>query len=69
MANTNVDHTLNEMAVLGKLPNGKYLTVPRWGRVKREVEVKDGAVKLSGGRFEFSLDHFFTVNDIVASLN
>lgn len=69
MKKPNVDHNLNEMAILGELPNGKYLTVPRWGRVEREVEVQDGAVKLSGGRFEFSLDHFFTVNDIVSCLN
>lgn len=63
------DAILNAQAMDNNLPDGKYLTSPKWGYSERKVAIKDGNVSLINGRkHEFSQSYFFEVNDVLETL-
>jgi hypothetical protein len=67
----NVDSILNAQAMNDNLPDGKYLTSPKWGYSEREVIIKDGKLSLVGDvnyKFSFSQSFFFEVNDVLETL-
>jgi len=65
----NADAILNAQAMDDSLPDGKYLTSPKWGYSERKVVIKDGNVSLINGRkHEFSQSYFFEVNDVLEIL-
>lgn len=65
----NADAILNAQAMDNTLPDGKYLTSPKWIYSEREVVIKDGNVSLIKGRkYKFSQYSFFEVNDVLLTL-
>ena len=65
----NADAILNVQAMDNALPDGKYLTSPKWIYSEREVVIKDGNVSLIKGRkYGFSQYSFFEVNDVLLTL-
>jgi len=60
---------LNVQGISETLPDGNYLTTPKWGYSEREVVVKNGKVSLvSSDKYSFSQYGFFVVNDIIKVL-
>ena len=60
---------LNAQAINQVLPDGRYLTSPKWGYSEREVIIEDGRVSLAtDGKYIFSQYGFFEVNDVLKSL-
>jgi len=60
---------LNSLAINNSLPDGKYLTSPKWGYSQREVIIEDGKVSLvNDGKYVFSQYGFFEVNDVLKPL-
>jgi hypothetical protein len=60
---------LNDKAINNSLPDGIYLTSPKWLYIEREVIVEGGKVSLvSDGKHIFSQPHFFEVNDILKTI-
>jgi len=63
------DAFLNAQAIEETLPDGKYLTTPKWGYSEREVVIEGGYVSLvNDGKYKFSQFNFFEVNDIISPL-
>ena len=63
------DATLNAQAIEQTLPDGNYLTSPKWGYSEREVQIKGGKVSLvNDGEYVFSQYGFFVVNDVIHKL-
>ena len=63
------DAILNAQAMDNNLPDGKYLTSPRWGYSEREAVIKDGKLSLiNNGKYEFFQFDFFAVNDVLETL-
>ena len=60
---------LNAKAMDNALPDGNYLTCPKWGYSEREVVIKDGILSLvNDGEHKFTQHWFFKVNDVLKSL-
>jgi hypothetical protein len=60
---------MNAQAMNNTLPDGRYLTSPKWGYSEREVIIEGGNVSLvSDGKYIFSQYGFFEVNDVLKSL-
>jgi hypothetical protein len=60
---------LNSQAMEQTLPDGKYLTTPKWGYSEREVVIEGGIVSLvKDGKYKFSQYGFFEVNDVISPL-
>jgi hypothetical protein len=60
---------LNAKGISETLPDGNYLTTPKWGYSEREVVVKNGKVYLVGiDDYSFYQYDFFVVNDIIKAL-
>lgn len=60
---------LNAQAMNNALPDGKYLTIPKWGYSEREVVIEKGLLSLvDDGQFKFHQINFFEVNDVVEAL-
>jgi len=60
---------LNAQAMNNTLPDGKYLTCPKWGYSEREVIIEDGKVSLiNNGKYKFLQFDFFSVNDVIKTL-
>ena len=60
---------LNAKAMNQTLPDGRYLTCPKWGYSEREVIIEDGKVSLvTDGKYKFHQFDFFSVNDVLKSL-
>jgi hypothetical protein len=60
---------LNAQAIEQTLPDGNYLTCPKWGYSEREVVIEKGEVSLvNEGKYKFSQSYFFEVNDVLKTL-
>ena len=60
---------LNAQAIEQTLPDGNYLTTPKWGYSEREVVIEDGIVSLADdGEHKFTQHWFFKVNDVLKTL-
>jgi len=60
---------LNAKAMNQTLPDGRYLTSPKWGYSEREVVIEGGKVSLANdGKYVFSQYGFFEVNDVLKTL-
>lgn len=60
---------LQSQAVNNALPDGKYLTSPKWGYSEREVIIEGGILSLvSDDNYKFSQSYFFEVNDVLETL-
>lgn len=65
MANT----ILQSQAINDALPDGKYLTSPKWVYSEREVIIEGGILSLvNDGNYRFSQSNFFEVNDVLETL-
>mgnify|MGYP000977331128 CR=1 FL=1 len=63
------DAILNAQAMDNSLPDGKYLTSPKWGYSEREAVIKDGKLSLViDGKYKFLQFDFFAVNDVLETL-
>lgn len=63
------DPILNAQAMDNALPDGKYLTSPKWGYSEREVVIEDGILSLvDDGKYKFHQVNFFEVNDVIKTL-
>jgi len=63
------DQALQSKAMDNTLPDGKYLTCPKWGYSEREVVIEKGLLSLvDDGQFKFHQVHFFEVNNILKAL-
>ena len=63
------DQALQSKAMDNTLPDGKYLTCPKWGYSEREVVIEKGEVSLvNEGKYKFSQSYFFEVNDVLKTL-
>lgn len=68
-AQQKADQALQHQAMNNTLPDGKYLTRPKWGYGEREVVIENGILSLvDDGKFKFHQVHFFEVNDIIKSV-
>jgi len=47
------------------LKDGEYITRPKWGRVFRTIEIKEGIVHILGYQYQFSQEDFFEVNYLI----
>lgn len=59
------------MNIPNQLADGRYTTKPKWHQKARErvVVVKDGCVKLeTDPKYTFTLEQFFSANDLVAKV-
>jgi len=45
------------------LKDGEYITSPKWGKILRTVEIKEGIVQILG--YQFSQEDFFEVNNLI----
>lgn len=63
------DPILNAQAMDNSLPDGNYLTSPKWGYSEREVVIEGGKVSLADdGEHKFTQWWFFKVNDVLKTL-
>lgn len=64
-----VDKFLSSQGMDNALPDGRYLTCPKWGYTEREVVIFEGKLSLvSCGKYTFSQFGFFEVNDVLKPL-
>ena len=60
------DPILNSQAMDNTLPDGIYLTTPKWGYSEREVVIDNGILSLvNDGEHKFTQSWFFKVNDVI----
>jgi len=60
---------MNAKAMDNSLPDGKYLTSPKWGYSEREVVIEGGILSLvNDGEHSFTQHCFFKVNDVIKTL-
>jgi len=49
------------------LKDGEYITSPKWGKVFRTIEIKEGIVHILG--YQFSQEDFFEVNNLIKEVS
>lgn len=60
---------MNAQAMNNTLPDGRYLTSPKWGYSEREVIIEGGILSLvTDGKYKFHQVNFFEVNDVLKAL-
>jgi hypothetical protein len=66
MKRKQVNEVMQAQAIKNTLPDGMYLTSPRWGYSERLVNIEGGIVRLaSDGKYGFTQNDFFSVNDVL----